>query len=151
MSTISNTAEVLNDLIKINNDRIEGYQKAISQLEPTDVDLKTLFSGFIAQSDSLKSKLQHEVSGLGEVVEDSTTTSGKVYRAWMDVKAVFVGDDRQAALENCEFGEDAAQKAYSSAEQDEDINPNVRALITQQKLDLKDSHDKVKQLRNQGK
>jgi hypothetical protein len=33
----------------------------------------------------------------------------------MDVKVSFSGNDRQAILESCEFGEDAAQKAYKDA------------------------------------
>jgi len=151
MSIASNTAEVLNDLIQINNDRIEGYQKAIEQLESTDTDLKNLFTGFITQSQELKSALQNEVSSLGEEVDHGTTASGKIYRAWMDVKAVFTGDDRQTALNNCEFGEDAAQKAYRTAEANEEILPNVRTLITNQKMELKSSHDKVKLLRDSAK
>jgi len=56
MSIASNTAEVLNDLIQINNDRIEGYQKAIEELKATDTDLTNLFTGFITQSQTLKSE-----------------------------------------------------------------------------------------------
>ncbi len=41
-----------------------------------------------------------------------TTEMGKIYRAWMDVKAVFTGENRHTILSNCEAGEDATQKAY---------------------------------------
>ena len=34
--------EVLNDLVRINNDRIEGYEKAISETKDIDADLRTL-------------------------------------------------------------------------------------------------------------
>ena len=151
MSIATNTAEVLNDLIQINNDRIEGYQKAIEQLESTDTDLRNLFTSFITQSQELKSALQNEVSTLGEEVETGTTASGKIYRAWMDIKAVFTGNDRQTALNNCEFGEDAAQKAYRTAEASEELLPNARILITNQKMELKSAHDKVKLLRDSEK
>ena len=151
MSIATNTAEVLNDLIQINNDRIEGYQKAIEQLEPTDTDLINLFTGFVTQSQELKSALQNEVSSLGEEIDTGTTASGKIYRAWMDIKAAFTGHDRQTALNNCEFGEDAAQKAYRTAETTDDLLPNARMLITNQKMELKSSHDKVKLLRDSEK
>lgn len=151
MSMESNTAEVLNDLIQINNDRIEGYRKALEQIRPTDTDLMNLFGGFITQSESLKSELQNEVSMLGETIEEGTTASGKIYRAWMDVKVAFTGEDRQVTLNNCEFGEDAAQKAYRSAEEADDILPDIKALITSQKMELKSSHDKVKLLRDNAK
>ncbi|TCK83578.1 ferritin-like domain-containing protein [Albibacterium bauzanense] len=151
MSTASNTAEVLNDLIQINNDRIEGYQKALEELDSVDADLNNLFNSFITQSQELKSALQSEVSLLGEEVDTGTTVSGKIYRTWMDVKSVFTGKDRQTVLNNCEFGEDAAQKAYKEAEKSDDLLPNARALITSQKLELKSSHDKVKILRDSEK
>ncbi|HEY5747272.1 MAG TPA: hypothetical protein VIU12_14440 [Chryseolinea sp.] len=37
------TIEVLNDLIRINNDRIEGYKKASANTHIAEADLKTLF------------------------------------------------------------------------------------------------------------
>ena len=39
METITSkqTAEVLEDLIKINNDRIEGYEKAAKDLKPEEI------------------------------------------------------------------------------------------------------------------
>ncbi|HLT41914.1 MAG TPA: PA2169 family four-helix-bundle protein [Sphingobacteriaceae bacterium] len=151
MSTISNTAGVLNDLILINNDRIEGYHKAIEELKGTDTDLFNLFTSFITQSTDLKLALQSEVAALGEEIEEGTTTSGKIYRAWMEVKALFTGKDRQAVLEACEFGEDAAQKAYKEALESDEILENALRLISAQKLELKISHDKVKILRDSEK
>ena len=41
--------------------------------------------------------------------------SGKIYRTWMDVKAAFARKERLSVLEACEFGEDAAQRAYEAA------------------------------------
>lgn len=151
MSNISKTVEVLNDLIQINNDRIEGYQKANEELKATDTDLHNLFTSFITQSTDLKLALEAEIATLGGEVETGTTTSGKIYRIWMDVKLLFTGKDRQAILDTCEFGEDAAQKAYREAEKSDDIPLDVRQLISTQKVDLKTSHDKVRILRDSEK
>jgi uncharacterized protein (TIGR02284 family) len=151
MSNISKTVEVLNDLIQINNDRIEGYQKANEELKATDTDLHNLFTSFITQSTDLKLALEAEIATLGGEIETGTTTSGKIYRIWMDVKLLFTGKDRQAILDTCEFGEDAAQKAYREAEKSDDIPLDVRQLISTQKVDLKTSHDKVRILRDSEK
>lgn len=148
MSSSSKTVEVLNDLIQINNDRIEGYQKAIEELKGTDTDLHNLFTSFITQSTDLKLSLESEIATLGGEIETGTTTSGKIYRAWMDVKLLFTGKDRQAILDTCEFGEDAAQRAYREAETHEDILLDAQKLIASQKIELKTSHDKVKILRD---
>lgn len=151
MEQLKKTAEVLNDLIKINNDRIAGYEKAIGALPAADVDLKALFSGLIEQSQMLKDELQQHISAWEEQVNDETTASGKVYRIWMDVKQTFAVDDRKAILESCEYGEDAAQKAYRQAEEETDISTAAKALISSQKTQLRASHDQIKQLRDREK
>ena len=66
----------------------------------------------------------------------------------MDVKAVFTGHDRQTVLNNCEFGEDNAQKAYKTALDNEKLPAYVREMVTQQKQQLRKSHDEVKALRD---
>ncbi len=139
---------VLNDLILINNDRIEGYQRAKEELKEGNEDLKKLFTDMIEESHKLKLALATEVASTGDEVEDGTTNSGKIYRAWMDVKAAFSGNDRKSVLENCEFGEDAAQKAYEMALKDEELPGHIRALVSDQKATLRVSHDKIKALRD---
>ncbi len=78
-----------------------------------------------------------------------TTNSGKIYRAWMDVKAIFTGNNRRTVLANCEFGEDAAQKAYNMALESDKLPDYLMEIITKQQLDLKAAHDEVKAFRNQ--
>jgi uncharacterized protein (TIGR02284 family) len=144
MKTTEVTTEILNDLVQINNDRIVGYERAIKELKQDDMDLQDLFSGFISESTEYKSQL---VSA-GADPDNDTTNSGKIYRVWMDVKAVFTGHDRKTVLENCEFGEDAAQKAYDTALAEQNLASDVRALLSQQKQNLKAAHDRVKLLRD---
>lgn len=148
-NNINETPEILNDLIQINNDRIEGYETAIENLEHQDQDLKSLFVSMIAESRKCKMALSNELNVLKAETESGTTTSGKLYRAWMDVKAVFTGHDRKSVLDSCHFGEDAAQKAYSDAANEEDLPEHLRQLILDQKTTLKYSHDNIKLLRDQ--
>lgn len=148
METRTVNAEILNDLIQINNDRVAGYERAIAELKAEDSDLKSLFVKMIGESHRHKMALATEVQTFGEEVETGTTNSGKIYRAWMDVKAVFTGHDRKTVLNNCEFGEDAAQKAYKMAIAEEGLSANLRQLITEQKAELRTSHDEIKVLRD---
>lgn len=148
MSNQTANYETLNDLVQINNDRIVGYEKAIEELHPEDSDLKSLFAQMIVESQRLKMELATEVQRYGSDIETGTTNSGKIYRAWMDVKAIFTGHDRKTVLNNCEFGEDAAQSAYKAALAEDDLSDDVRALITQQKAQLRVSHDEIKALRD---
>lgn len=102
----------------------------------------------IDESRRNKMALATEVQALGKDAETDTTTSGKIYRAWMDVKATFAGHDRKAILSNCEFGEDAAQRAYKMALEDEDLSAELRGIISEQKETLRGSHDAIKRLRD---
>jgi uncharacterized protein (TIGR02284 family) len=142
-------AEVLNDLVQINNDRIAGYERAIKESKDLDVDLKALFEGMIGESQQYKTELANKLGTLGEEATNDTTISGAVYRAWMDVKATFTGSSRKAILENCEFGEDAWRRAYEAAlGSDAQMDPEVRQLITEQYTSEKQSHDLIKKYRD---
>lgn len=143
---------VLNDLVRINNDRVVGYEKAIDELKDEDADLKTLFQRYVSESQKYSSELSMEVSRLGGEAPDGTTNSGKIYRVWMDLKAAVSGHDRKTVLANCEFGEDAAQKAYDTAlNSDVEFEATIRDLLVRQKATLKSGHDEVKRLRDMHK
>jgi uncharacterized protein (TIGR02284 family) len=143
------TAEVLNDLIRINNDRIEGYEKAAGETKEKDTDLQAIFRQMAAESRSYVNDLKEYVNTSDTDPATSTTTAGKIYRAWMDVKATFTGKDRKAILASCEYGEDAAQKAYEAAlSSDAELLAEIRQLIMDQKASLKRSHDRIKQMRD---
>jgi uncharacterized protein (TIGR02284 family) len=146
------TIGILNDLIRINHDRVVGYEKGIDELKDEDADLRTLFQRYIMESKQYASELTQEVTRIGGDPADGTTNSGKIYRVWMDLKAVVTGHDRKTVLENCEFGEDAAQKAYDMAlNSDTELEPTLRELIVSQKAKLKVGHDEVKRLRDMHK
>lgn len=151
MQATLETIETLNDLIQINNDRIEGYEKALEELKTEDSDLKALFSSMISESHEIRLALGTEVNVLGGDMDRSTTTAGKIYRAWMDVKAVFTGHTRESILANCEAGEDAAQRAYRTALDEEELPAYLREMISEQQLTLKASHDQIKALRDANK
>ena len=139
-------SETLRDLIRINNDRVTGYSKAATQTD--DQELQSLFSQLAQQSRQFASELRSLLNDNDKNVTDETTTAGKIYRTWMDVKATFGGDDRHGILASCEFGEDAAQKAYKEALEDDDLTPGVRVTVERQKATLRQAHDKIKMMRD---
>ena len=142
------TIDVLNTLIIINNDRIEGYETASKETE--ELDLKTLFSQFISTSLKCKHELVMEVIRLGGEEAEGTKVSGKFFRVWMDVKAALTGKDRKAILNSCEYGEDQALDTYEEAlENDlEHLSAEHKTMIYIQKTLIKADHDHVKTLRD---
>ncbi len=139
-------ATELNKLVTINNDRTEGYQKAAE--ETKDGELKQLFTKFATQSRRFNSELSSEVSKAGGKPETGTTTSGKFYRAWMDIKAALSGKDRKAVLASCEFGEDVAKDTYKELLEDNHLPENVKTLVNSQFAEIKSAHDEIRRLRD---
>lgn len=141
--------EVLNDLIRINHDRTEGYHKAVEELKPTDIDLKTMFTNMANASVQYSNALSTEVRNLGGNPATDSTQSGKLYRVWMDIKSSITARDRKSVLALCEFGEDSALKAYNLAlESDAEIPAQIRQLIVEQRGAIQSSHDVVKRYRD---
>lgn len=140
------TIETLNDLIMINNDRIAGYEKAIEELKGKETDLTVLFEQMIDESRDMRNSLGREIQVLGGEMAEGTMISGKIYQAWMKIKAIFTGHDRHTVLENCHTGEHAAQRAYSEALQQETMPHFLRDMIRTQQQILQSSHDEIKAL-----
>lgn len=139
------TIDVLNSLIEINNDRIYGYETASKEAEETD--LKMMFLHATETSIKCKEQLVAEVKRLGGKPTESTTTSGKIYRLWMDVKASVTGKDRKVILDSCVFGEDAAIETYKEAlSKDEDLTSDQQMMIEEQLLLIKADRDKAKKM-----
>lgn len=137
----------LNNLIQINNDRIQGYLTASKETE--EPDLKSLFSELMQTSQENRRELTEEVTRMGGTPIEGTTVSGKVYRAWMDVKSALTSKDRKAILSSCEFGEDVAVKTYETElETDTLTGSGVADKVRNQHSKIKSEHDKIKQLRN---
>ncbi|AEA42485.1 ferritin-like domain-containing protein [Fluviicola taffensis] len=141
------TIDSLNTLIQINNDRIQGYLTASA--ETTEHDLKNVFSDLMTASQECRRELVQEVVKLGGTPIEGTTVSGKIYRAWMDVKAAVTSKDRKAILNSCEFGEDAALKTYEGEIEGTALSgTEFLPLVKDQHAKLQSGHNKIKQLRD---
>ncbi len=143
-----NSIEVLNSLITINNDRIEGYETASDETE--EQDLKTMFTEFKQTSQRCKQELVNEVIKMGGTPAEGTRTDGKVYRVWMDFKAAVTGKDRKAILNSCEYGEDIAVNTYEKVLNDKlsDVTPEQQTIINEQYALIKADHDTVRNMRD---
>ncbi len=138
----------LNELVKINNDRIQGYEKAVEDNE--DPQLDDLFRHYIVQSQNFRSQLaEHIVRIDGLAVSDATSTdvSSKIHRAWIDIKSAITGKDRSTVLSSVEFGENAAVEAYQNAIEKDHIPAYVKEDLTKQLGELKEAYNKIHALK----
>ena len=147
MITNKEIVDDLNDLVKINNDRIQGYEKAIEDNEDTQLD--DLFRHYVIQSQNFRSQLaEHIVRIDGLAVSDATSTdvTSKLHRAWIDIKSALTGKDRDSVLSSVEFGESAAVEAYQDAIEKDHIPAYIKEDLQKQLTELQSALDKVKGL-----
>jgi uncharacterized protein (TIGR02284 family) len=142
---------LLNELVKVNNDRILGYEKAADAIQDIyEVEIKTLFFKMAEESRYYRSKLSAVLSELQGNVVNETTAAGDIFRVWIGVKAAFTGNDVLGTLESCEFGENHALKQYRSVLQHEVTWPvGVREILENQYNLLRLSRDKMKRTREE--
>ena len=146
-TTKKSTGEQIKELIIINNDRYEGYKTAAT--ETKDARLKSLFEEYSHQSKTFGDELQKLLPAKYAPAPGETKTTGKLYRAFMDVKAALEGKDNKGILSSCEFGEDTAKKTYDDVlETSEEIERDALDVIRKQRSKLQESHDKIKMMRD---
>lgn len=150
ISTDSRTS-VLNDLIEINNDRVEGFQKAIADIEDENIDLKTIFQSYATQSRKFSLELTAIVAVNDDESETDSSFAGSLHRAWIDIKSLFGANDRKSILAEAERGEDAIKKAYETALTEGNLGGQAAILVRSQAGDIKAAHDTIRNLRDAAK
>lgn len=146
-----NNPEIINDLIKINNDRIAGYKTALDLAHGLGLDmLRHIFANNILQSERFIDELTPFVLREGEQPTDETMLSGKLFRMWMSIKVNIAGNDRKSLLESCEKGEDAFKETYKKTLEDDDNNLSIdlNNILLNQLDNQIEAHNEIKNLRD---
>ena len=140
---------ILNDLIETSKDGEKGFQTSAEDIKNPTV--KAFFVSRSAEIATAVRELQAEVRALGGDPETSSSVSGTLHRAWVDLKSTLTGKDDVAILNEVERGEDVALKAYKEARQkaiEKNLPTKVTDLIDRQLQGVQANHDKVKALRD---
>jgi uncharacterized protein (TIGR02284 family) len=131
-------AGMLNDLIRINNDRYEGYANLLSRKVILDGDVWKLVCDLAKQSRMNSSSLIVAAIKLRTSQQTGSNLSAGIYSPHMGIKTEISGLDRQCILDNCRHREDLVQKAYYDAlSSGIDIPEDVAILIAEQKKEMK--------------
>ncbi len=150
MESNQNDPNILNDLIKINNDRIEGYELAIDLAnEQGDGAHEAVFKERIAQSEKFITELTPLVELAGQYATDRTKLSGELFRLWMVIKSKLSRGDLQDLLQQCERGETAFSEVYSKALEEADkLSVGAKNLIQIQLSQQREAHENIKIMRD---
>jgi uncharacterized protein (TIGR02284 family) len=148
-SSAANTDVIstLNNLIETCKDGQNGFQVAAEGIENSN--LKSLFYEYSQQRAKFAGELQALVRELGGDPENSGSTAATLHRGWINIKSIVTGKDDTAILNECERGEDVAKKAYQDASA-ANLPANVSSVIQRQAQEVKEAHDRVRDLRDTG-
>jgi uncharacterized protein (TIGR02284 family) len=131
MSNINSKAiERLNHLIAIANDGKYGYENAAGDVnEPT---LQQMFRQYSLERAGYAEELKNEVTRLGGSPDSGGGALGALHRTWMDIKSSVTSGEKEAILNTCITGEEAAVKAYGEALEDVNITGSAKEIVSQQ-------------------
>ncbi|MFL6528139.1 MAG: PA2169 family four-helix-bundle protein [Chthoniobacterales bacterium] len=151
MAQTTEMVSTLNSLIETLKDGQEGFRQAAEAVK--DGTLKSLFSEYSLQRAKFAGELQNEViRSLGDSKpEETSSVSGALHRAWINLKSALTSGDDHAILAECERGEDSAISEYRKAIEDENLSSPLRDVVSRQYTEVKAAHDRVKALRDQTK
>lgn len=137
---------VLSELAEFVKDGNLGYKKAANESKDSEI------KAFCTEQSNLRAQFLSEINStivsLGGKTETSGTVKGALYRQYMDVKAAVTGNDEEAILNSCIFGEEWAIKAYHQALESNELPIDVRSKIEKQNQVCNEALGKLKTMKN---
>jgi len=123
---IEHQISALNDLIRINKDRITGYRQRIAMT--LDDDMENLLTDMIFQSYQHIEELTYNVYELGGNPARTNSMPGKFYHSWINLKEFIFRETRKKMLEYCEFCEDVIKAIYQKAFNAQELHWDKKAI-----------------------
>ena len=144
---MSNDASVTKDLLQTLEDGRAGFEKGADKLESTDApELAPAFRKYSQQRAAFATELKSLAQQYGDHLDEDGSVAGTLHRGWLSLKDALSGSKPDGVLDAAEQGEDHAVSEYEKA-LDEDISPELRAVIERQLTEIRAAHDDVKALR----
>ena len=142
------TQALLNELVQTLKDGQEGYADAMTDVE--DAQLKETFKKYAVQRSGYVTEIEDQMFQLNlhPDTNEGTSTTSKVHRAWIDLRAALTSKDNKAVLNECERGEDYAVKAYQTALKAEGLPSALQTVIEKQYQGVQEAYNAIKALRD---
>jgi uncharacterized protein (TIGR02284 family) len=140
-----NVINTLNELIETCKDGEDGFRTCAEGVK--NPMLKTFFEEKAERCALAGRQLSAKVREFGGDPEKGSSTSGMLHRFWVNIRSTISGMADHAILAECERGEDSAKNAYEEA-LTHDLPADVRVMVAKQYREVRDNHDRVKDMRN---
>lgn len=138
--------KVLNSLIETTLDSANGYKDAAEHVD--NPQYKTMFAERSSKRMELTRRLQDEVRTFGGKPEDDQSMVGKMHNKFAEMRGAVAGHSDKGVIDEVERGEDVIKKKYEMAVQDEELPPEVRAVVTEAYQSVKRDHDDISQIKH---
>jgi len=106
---------LLDDLIRVNIDRITAYEKAAHEERSSGLEIRDTFYRLATESRSYVNDLHAEVIRLGGAPVTQSTIAGALYLHWLNGKVNYDGETLASLGEACLHGEELVQQIYRHA------------------------------------
>ena len=145
------TQALLNELVETLKDGQKGYADAMTDIE--DTQLKATFKKYSVQRAGYVTEIEDQMFKLDlhPNTNEGSSVTGTVHRAWIDLKSALTNKDNKAVLNECERGEDYAEKAYQTALKAQDLPSALKSVIEKQYQGVQEAHETIKSLRDSAK
>ncbi|MBH5322869.1 ferritin-like domain-containing protein [Aurantiacibacter sediminis] len=119
---------VLKSLTDTAFDSVEGYRKAAEKADSPQ--LKKALNERLQKREQTVSQLNAEIQRQGGDLVTKGTMTGEVHQAFLSISDAFENGD-EAAAERVEEGEDYLKGKFKDALEDDDLDPQSRAVVQQ--------------------
>lgn len=137
-------AEALQELLQKNYDAEKGFKKAITKTE--NDKLKEFLKRQAVKHNRFATELDREIRSLNKHPKEEGSFTGKLSRAWMDIKVAVSGNHDEAILEECVRGEKDSAKEYEEALEENNFAPHLEEVLKKQLSDIKTMIAEVKSM-----
>ncbi len=142
---IRKSTEVLRDLVKINNDRIAGYQSTLNYPGNLSSTVKETFNHIIFDGIGYNHQLIKQIREIDGDTKNNGVIPGKIYRAWRDLMVNSNSNSKNAIISLCMFNEEIALHSYRAAiSKESGLTDKTYMLLNEQKECLKMNYDLLK-------
>ena len=138
--------KIIDNLIETLKDGQEGFKQAAEGVK--DPQLKAVFDEYSRQRGRFAVELRSKAQSADERdSEMSGSAAGALHRGWINLKSALTRGDDHSVLAECERGEDSAVEQFRKA-LNNGFSAPVQEIVSRQYVQIKEAHDRVKNLRD---
>ncbi len=136
--------EVLNELLTVVHDSLNGYRTGEDALE--DGNYAALFNEYAQQREQMGIELSNLVVKYGGTPQHNGSVAGALHRVWVNIKAAANQGDESIMAES-DLSEEATLKTYQNALALRDLPEELRDVIRNHMSLVRLAHERIQALK----